>query len=81
VSEWTGDPNDDCALSRYGLTAHVECMDRGHWWFCIYRGKWPDEVQIYNTADNLAVVKLTTGKMARAAAECVMELLHSQPNE
>lgn len=70
-SEWRGDLNDDCFLDRYGLSAHVECMARGVWWFCIDYGT----EQIYNTADNETAVMLTTGKMARAAAECVMEAL------
>jgi len=70
--------NDDCHLERYGLSAHVECMDRGWWWFAIYRGKWPAEECLYNTADNEAVIKLTTGKMACAAAECVMEALRGE---
>ena len=70
-TKWTGDLNDDCHLERYGLSAHVECMDKNHWWFGIYHGK----NQVYNTADNRAVVNLTTGKMARAAAECVMEYI------
>ena len=78
MSDWTGDLNDDCHLERYGLSAHVECMDRGWWWFAIYRGKWPAEECLYNTADNETVVRLTTGKMACAAAECVMEALRGE---
>jgi len=75
VSDWTGDLEDDCHLERYGMSAHVECMDRGWWWFAVGRGEFPNYVELYNTADNEAVIKLTTGKMARAAAECVMEVL------
>lgn len=78
MSEWQGDLDDDCTLQRYGFNAHVESMDRGVWWFCVGRGDWPDYVELYNTAENLSVVRLTTGKMARAAAECVIELLHYQ---
>lgn len=76
-TDWTGDLDDDCTLRRYGMLAHVECLDRGWWWFAIYRGEWPDEVSLYNAADNEAVIRLTTGKMARAAAECVMEVFRS----
>ena len=78
VSDWTGDLEDDCTLRRYGMLAHVECMDRGWWWFAVGRGKFPDYVELYNTADNETVVRLTTGKMARAAAECVMEALRGR---
>jgi len=73
--DWTGDLNDDCQLERYGLKAHVECMDRGHWWFAIGRGELPNYEELYNTADNGNMVSLTTGKMARSAAECCMEIL------
>ena len=73
MGDWTGDLDDDCALERYGMAAHVECLDRGQWWVCIGRGEFPNYVELYNTADNATVVRLTTGKMARAAAECVME--------
>jgi len=84
MSEWRGDLDDDCFLERYGMNAHVERMDKGHWWFAVSKdtpngpGRFVD---LYNTADNLEVVKLTTGKMARAAAECVLELLHSQEHK
>lgn len=80
-SGWRGDLDDDCYLERYGMMAHVECMGRGYWWFAVSKdtpngpGKFID---LYNTADNLVVVKLTTGKMARAAAECVLELLNQR---
>lgn len=73
-SDWKGDLDDDCTLERYGMIAHVECMDRGVWWFGISRGK--DE--LYNTSDNETHVSLTTGRMARAAAECVMEVLRGR---
>jgi len=53
-------------------------MDRGWWWFCITRGEFPNYVELYNTADNEAPIRLTTGKMARAAAECVMEALRGR---
>lgn len=69
--EWKGDLDDDCSLERYGMTAHVECMDRGCWWFGIYRGG----ECLFNKGDAETYIALTTGKMARAAAECVMEAL------
>lgn len=68
---WCGDLNDDCTLERYGMVAHVENLDRNIWWFAIHDG----EKDLYNTADNHTPVRLTTGKMARAAAECCLELL------
>ena len=68
---WRGDLKDDCTLDRYGMTAHVECLDRGCWWFSIFRGK----EELYNSAENQTPIFLTTGKMARAAAESCMELL------
>ena len=73
---WQGDLDDDCWLIRYGMLAHVEAMDKGVWWFSISRHPWaPGQDDIYNTAENMTHVRLTTGKMARAAAECCMELL------
>jgi hypothetical protein len=69
--DWVGNLADDCFLERYGMHAHVEYMDRGIWWFAVYRG----QECLYNTADNAAAVRLTNGKMARAAAECCMEVL------
>lgn len=69
MSEWTGDLADDCLLYRYGMTAHVECMDRGHWWFAVYSGK--GEIgcdDLFNTANQQTHIRLTSGKMARAAA-------------
>ena len=77
MSNWTGDLNDDCFLERYGFHAHVECMSRGVWWFAVEIGTWPDSEQIFNTSDNETAIKLTTGKMARAAAECVIEFSRS----
>lgn len=79
MSKWTGDMEDDCCLLRYGMMAHAEKMTRGFWWFAVYSdgGKIGSD-DLYNTAENLIHVSLTTGKMARAAAECVVELLHSQ---
>jgi hypothetical protein len=78
MSEWTGDLTDDCVLLRYGMMAHAEQMDRARWWFAVYS----DEGRIgsddlYNTADNQTHVRLRNGKEARAAAECVLELLHA----
>jgi len=76
MSDWTGDLNDDCWLERYGMLAHVECMHRGCWWFAITT--LPSEAgrqDLYNTGDNNVPVRLTTGKMARAAAEVAMEIL------
>jgi hypothetical protein len=65
-------------LLRYGMMAHAEQMDRARWWFAVYS----DEGRIgsddlYNTADNQTHVRLRNGKEARAAAECVLELLHA----
>ena len=74
MSIWRGDLNDDCILDRYGYSAHVECMGRGDWWFAVYKGR----QQVYNTADNETHVALTTGKTARAAAECVLEKVANQ---
>jgi hypothetical protein len=75
-SGWQGDLDDDCTLERYGMLAHVEAMDRNVWWFAISPLPWvPGRVDLFNTADNETHVKLTTGKMARATAECCMELL------
>lgn len=75
---WVGDLNDDCWLERYGMAAHVEKMDTNHWWFNVTR-KWPDGRpgydDIFNMADQQTHVPLTTGKMARRAAECVMEAI------
>lgn len=72
--DWQGDLNDDCTLERYGMLAHVEAMDRNRWWFAISRGN----KDLFNFADREAPnIRLTTGKMARAAAECCMELLRS----
>jgi hypothetical protein len=73
---WTGDLDDDCSLGRYGMLAHVERMSRGHWWFSISSlSRSPGDDDLYNTAENRTFVRLTTGGMARAAAECVMEAL------
>jgi len=74
MNEWTGDLRDDCHLERYGYSAHVECMNYGHWWFAIYKGR----EQIYNTADNQIVIRISTGKQARVAAECIIELVANQ---
>ncbi len=82
MNSWNGDLEDDCSLERYGMLAHVECMDKGYWWFGISAVPWvKGQNDLYNTADNQKVVRLTTGKMARAAAECCLELLNSlRPN-
>lgn len=77
---WRGDLDDDCTLERYGMLAHVECMDRGSWWFAICLRDDP-HCDLYNTGDNETHVRLTTGKMARAAAECVMECLAARMKE
>jgi hypothetical protein len=69
--DWQGDLSDDCTLERYGMTAHAECMDHAEWWFGIWRG----DDAVFNFGDRMASIRLTTGKMARAAAECVMEAL------
>ena len=69
--DWTGDLADDCRLIRYGMEAHVECLNRGIWWFAIYDAR----NQLFNLADSEHAVSLTTGKMARAAAECCLEIL------
>jgi hypothetical protein len=74
VSDWQGDLDDDCTLIRYGMMAHVEQMGRGRWWFAVYSHEGRMGCgDIYNTASNHTYVKLTTGKMARAAAECILE--------
>jgi hypothetical protein len=74
--DWQGDLDDDCTLRRYGMIAHVEQMRHGHWWFSIGRLPWtPGEDDLYNTANNEIVIRLTTGKMARIAAEIAMEIL------
>ena len=79
MSNWKGDLDDDCSLVRYGMLAHVEKMDRGVWWFCVANHPWvPGEADLYNTAENMTHVKLISGKMARAAAECCMELLRQR---
>lgn len=78
--EWNGDLADDCVLERYGMLAHVECMDRGWWWFEISQSKFPYR-ELYNATNNTREIKLTTGKMARAAAECCMELLRQIERE
>ena len=75
--DWTGDLNDDCYLNRYGMTAHVECMDRGIWWFAIGKGRFPNYQELYNSSDANTKLWITTGKMARTAAECCMELLRT----
>lgn len=81
MSDWQGDLNDDCFLQRYGMFAHVEQMDRGVWWFAVSAGSALGSAELYNTADNFTSVRLTTGKMARAAAECVMEVLRSNDEQ
>lgn len=75
-AKWAGDLDDDCSLERYGMLAHVEKLDRFYWWFAISElPNAPGSRQLFNKSDSLANIKLTTGKMARAAAECVMESL------
>jgi len=81
MSKWTGDLKDDCFLSRYGYSAHVENMWKRHWWFAVGRGKFPNYEELYNTSNNKTAIVLTTGKMARAAAECVIELLAALENK
>jgi hypothetical protein len=47
-----------------------------HWWFAVYADEGRRGCDsLYNTAENMRGIRLTTGKMARAAAECVMEVL------
>jgi hypothetical protein len=79
MSAWIGDLDDDCWLSRYGMNAHVEKMDRNIWWFSVGRtemvGQWAKHVELYNSANMQTSIRLLTGKQARAAAEHVMELL------
>lgn len=77
IGNWKRIDTDDFTLVRYGMMAHVEEMAKGHWWFAISPHPWvKGQNDLYNTADNLTPVHLTTGKMARAAAECCLELLH-----
>ncbi len=80
-ADWTGDLNDDCHLERYGMHAHVEKMDYGVWWFAISRDL-PDPPpyfeDLYNSSEAHTAVQLTTGKMARAAAESCLEVLRQQ---
>lgn len=77
---WVGDLDDDCTLSRYGMTAHVEKMDRNCWWFNVTTPKRdgsPGYNDLFNTADNATHVPLRSGKVARRAAECALELLRN----
>jgi hypothetical protein len=75
-SDWEGDLDDDCWIDRYGMRACVEKSGRCDWWFAIYSQPWKfGDGDLYNTADNETPVRLTTGKMARAAAEIAMEVL------
>jgi hypothetical protein len=66
------------------MVAHVEKMDMNHWWFNVTR-KWPDDRpgydDIFNISDQSTHVPLTTGKMARRAAECCMEVLANRKHE
>ena len=71
---WQGDLEDDCWLERYGLFAHVEKMDRKHWWFAVSRGREIGSESLYNHADQQTLVRLKSGEIARIAAECVMEV-------
>lgn len=71
MTAWRGDLDDDCRLERYGMLAHAERMAGARWWFAISRGA----EEVFNTANNQSIIKLKTGAMARAAAECCMELL------
>jgi len=73
-SDWKGNLNDDCTLERYGMLAHVEELDRNVWWFAVSAAGGNGDM-LYNMADAKAQVRLTTAKMARAAAECVLEVL------
>lgn len=57
-----------------GMTACVECMGRGSWWFGVYR----DRTELFNSGEQQYPISLTTGKMARACAECVMEVLRER---
>jgi hypothetical protein len=74
---WTGDLNDNCYLWRYGMTASVEKMDEGVWWFGVSTprdsgvGYW----RRFNSADMESHLPLTSAEKARCAAECVMECL------
>lgn len=75
MSEWQGDLNDDCWLERYGMLAHVEQLDKDWWWFSVSAGRGAGSPELFNTSNMHFPARLTTGKMARAAAECVMETL------
>jgi hypothetical protein len=75
-SDWEGDLDDDCWIDRYGMRACVEKSGRGNWWIGIF--SLPVRLTggaLYNTHSNETPVRLTTGKMARAAAEIAMEVL------
>ena len=78
MSRWTGDLADDCFLERYGMFAHVECMDRGIWWFSISDGKELGSEELYNSSNMATSIRLKTGNEARAAAEHCMELLRQK---
>ncbi len=78
MNQWNGNLDDDCSLVRYGMIAHAEKIGRRRWYFSIGPHPWVPSVEFYNTADNMTHVTLTTGKMARAAAECCMELLRQR---
>ena len=70
MSEWKGNLRDDCSLERYGCSAHVEMMDKGVWWFAVYRNK----KIVFNSFESLQPIRLETGKQARLVAEFILEI-------
>lgn len=76
---WTGDLRDNHYLYRYGMTAHVEKMDEGCWWFAVSvdnpREPPPLYDYLYNSSDRASNSHITSGVQARRAAEEVMECL------
>ena len=73
LNEWQRDEGWNCYLSRYGMTAHVERRKDGGWWFevCTAAG----DTRLYATTENQESIPLATRKVARIAAETVMEAL------
>jgi len=62
--EWTGDLDDDCTASWAGLTLRAEKMDRASWWWAVYDNGMQGPV-----ADSHGGARVTTGQLARVAAE------------
>jgi hypothetical protein len=62
--EWTGDLDDDCTASWAGLTLRAEKMDRAVWWWAVY-----DDGTQGPIADSHGGARVTTGQLARVAAE------------